>query len=112
MNVWLIVLQGPGDTHITVIDEETWNWVTGAPGMPADVTGYSWTDSQVPASQLAKMDGRRVQLSIGSWQNDRMLAAVSADGFSPYDNLGDALRAVHAAGGVVVDVIEGDIYSW
>jgi hypothetical protein len=114
MKVYLIVLQGQGDTDVRVVDKETFDWVTSTnPGMLAEAKGNAWIDSRVPEYQQKKReeDGLgSLELTTGSWWNDRMLAAYSIHGYKEYSSLRDALKAVKAKGDEIEDTTEGMIY--
>lgn len=137
----LILTDGGGDKTIKVIDEETWNWVTSSdPGQPANFNperdGYAWYDPLVPASQIEKIkkecpidpsdfaemteeerkenpyDYEHPQLSTGSWENDRLIYCMSADGFEDcyFETVREAGRAIRKNGHIFADELHGVMY--
>lgn len=116
MDVYLIVLMGQGDVDVRVVDKESFDWVNSINmGRPAGSRESSWVDSCVPESQRALWraageESDELIITIGSWQNDRALAAQSMSGFDHYNTLAAALKAIYNAQARVVDTYEGMIY--
>lgn len=125
--VYLVVLSGGGDTYIKIVDEETWNWITSDDmgQAPADEDESSWEDQIVPPSQIAKMKANHekytkkwgvndqfypLQITSGSWENDRALAAMPADGYDNYDSFKEAMTAIKDNGDIFEDEYEGYFY--
>ena len=116
MKVYLIVLRGQGDTDVRVVDEETFKWVTSEePGAPHGAAS-GWIDPLVPEYQKQRLQSEEpsrwpLQITRGSWWNDRMLAAYAMPEYdAAYDRLADALKAVKNRGDEVEDTVEGEIY--
>lgn len=117
-NVYLLLLEGQGDLVVTVVDKETFDWVTSDDlgRRPEDAGRTHWDDQLVPASQIAKMkadEGEAYQpvwITIGSWDNDRALAAKPADGYKQYSRVTDAMKAIKKRGDKLVDEFAGCIY--
>jgi hypothetical protein len=89
----------------------------------------SWVDQLVPASQIAKMEAEHkkyiakwtignaksdafhpLQLSRGSWDNDRAIAACPADGYKTYSTVTEATKAIKKHGDVLEDEYQGCMY--
>jgi hypothetical protein len=67
---YLIWLQGQGDTHAKVVDEESWNWIT-EPKLNIP-TPQSIIDRYVKAEgDREEIEGFKA--TSGSWKNDRAL---------------------------------------
>ncbi len=86
-------------------------------GRPKGTNGSSWEDQLVPASQIEKMkkeqgdDYEPVTITSGSWDNDRAVAALSADGYeSTYDTIKEVLRDIKEKGDEMEDEYHGCIY--
>jgi hypothetical protein len=99
-------------------------------GQPADYDDESsWIDQLVPASQVEKMKVEHekyimkwaigdakvdafhpLQLSRGSWDNDRAIAACPADGYDTYETVTEATRAIQKHGDVLEDEYQGYMY--
>lgn len=90
--VYLIRLEGGGDVEERWIDEEAWNWITSDDKgqRPEDIGESMWTDQNVPESILQALEDehkkygypgarnpREVQITSGSWDNDRALTCPS-----------------------------------
>lgn len=121
MKVWMIVLKGQGDTDVKIVDEATFKWVTSEDmGKPEGTTSNGWLDTLVPESQKKLMRAAttygkptdEVELTSGSWWNDRMLAACGLPGYEGENmwSLRDALRIVKRRGDEIEDTVEGEIY--
>lgn len=118
MKAYIIMLQGQGDVDVRVVDAETFAWVTSRDmGKPVGAEGNAWVDQLVPPSQLQKRlrdddAPGELQITSGSWYNDRMLAAYNADGYDRdgYGSLRDAMRAIQKRGDEFEDSVEGMIY--
>jgi len=119
MNVYLVTLEGGGDRYIKVVDQETYDWITSDDmGRPeGEDNSSSWEDQLVPASQIAKMKKQRgedyepVSITSGSWDNDRAIAALSADGYDDdYDSIKEALRDIKKKGDEMEDEYHGCMY--
>lgn len=130
--VYLVILEGGGDMYIKVVDQETFDWICsddmGCPeGFdPMEENSYSWNDQLVPASQIAKMQALHkehfkkgwcfteefdgVSLSRGSWDNDRAIHAVPADGYDDYTTVKEALQAIKKHGDEMEDEYQGCMY--
>lgn len=114
MKVYLLTLQGAGDTEATVVDEETFAWVTSEdPGRPDNQSEEflsSWPDQLVPESALNRMDERPI-LTSGSWQNDRALCAPAAEGYKEvFWTVKEATDAIKERGDEIAGSWEGHIY--
>jgi hypothetical protein len=119
MKVYLVTLTGGGDTYRKIVDEETFNWIcSDDPGQPEGTSedAYSWIDQLVPASQLTKMkaddeDFAGVDLSSGSWENDRAIFAYPADGYlDDYFSTKEVMQAIKNHGDELEDEYEGYMY--
>ena len=122
--VYLIHLEGGGDTFLKVVDKETFDWVTsddlGQPeGTSKDegiITVHMWEDQLIPASQIAKIkeeegdDYDPIQITSGSYDNDRALAARPADGYDTYYTVREVMQAIKANNGELIDEYSGYIY--
>ena len=87
--VYFIRLQGGGDIEEKFVDEEAWNWIVSSDKgqRPEDIGKTMWEDQNVPESVLKVIEkdyrewGRRakvrVELTSGSWENDRALLCPS-----------------------------------
>ena len=125
MNVYLVLLEGGGDLDVKVVDEETFAWIT-SPTMPEGLTSSSSIeDPEVPPSQINKRAAQDkldaddaswgikpapVRITRGSWDNDRALQALSADGYDMYSEVREAFAAVKLKGDEIVDEYHGCIY--
>lgn len=107
MNIYLIVLEGQGDVTITPVDQETWDWLFKVP--PDFKNKSSMKDPDVPASQQAK-GNNHVSITRGSWENDRALAALPADGYTTYYTVRSAMTALKNNNDTLVDEYQGCIY--
>ena len=130
MKMYLIILSGGGDIYIKVVDQETFDWICSDDmGQPADFDDdTSWVDQIVPAPQLARQkvaweayeakwhihgEGavfEGVRLTRGSWDNDRAIAALPADGYKTYQSVTEATRAIQKHGDVLEDEYQGYMY--
>jgi len=116
MDIYLIVLTGQGDTYVKPVDKETFDWVTSADeGRPKGQENDSgWDDQLVPESQKQKLKALTgsavVQVTSGSFDNDRALAARAAGQYDIYCTLTDAFKAIKQHGDEVVDEYQGYIY--
>ncbi len=118
LGVYLIVLQGGGDTYAKVVDEETYNWVTSDDmGQPQDMEDENcWEDQLVPASQVTKLkalgdgDAYPLMITSGSWENDRAIAARCMDGYEECDTVAEALDDIRRNGHKLVDQYNGCMY--
>lgn len=115
MNIYLITLEGQGDIYIKPVDEETFNWVTSNDeGRPAGAENESgWEDQLVPASQRTKMEAAGdwpVEITLGSYDNDRALFAHPSGDYDTYYTLKEAFKAIRQHGDEVVDEYHGYIY--
>ena len=126
--MYIVLLEGGGDIYIKVVDKETFDWIcSDDPGQPADYDDdTSWVDQLVPASQFAKMKAEwdrdadkpwrtpgaefELRLSRGSWDNDRAIWAKPADGYSEYDTIKEAVKAIANNGDVFEDEYQGCYY--
>lgn len=136
MNIYILALEGGGDLITKVVNEEAWNWIFGPSGRPPGES--SWTDPFVPASQMtlieknhAEIDVQlkqydfnvapplprpiQVQITSGSWENDRALWAKTIPEYAevdPYDE--DAEEKIQAIatkrGDAIIETWEGYIY--
>jgi hypothetical protein len=86
----------------------------------------SWIDQLVPASQVAKMKVEHAEtfkkgwcsneefggldLTRGSWDNDRAIAACPADGYDTYSSVKEALQAIKKQGDELEDEYNGCMY--
>lgn len=112
-DVYMIHLTGQGDVDIALVDRETFEWVTSKQqGRPAGDTSSGWIDQSVPASVKARLprDAQRVQLTIGSWENDRALTATLLRGVKRFTEMREALAHIREHKLKVVDTYEGYIY--
>jgi hypothetical protein len=129
-NVYIVLLEGGGDVFVKVVDEETFNWITSDdPGFPPDYKNESsWIDQLVPASQLAKMKAeheeyaqkfgeeddedkwRGLDITRGSWENDRAIAAHTFGNYGDYDTIKEALQAIKKNKDTLVDEYHGCMY--
>jgi hypothetical protein len=117
-NVFLLLLEGQGDVYVKVVDEETFNWVNSDDlgRRPADEKKSHWEDQLVPASQIVKMKADKeehyypLQITIGSPDNDRALAAQPADGYRQYFSVQRAMKEIQYRGDELVGEYYGCIY--
>lgn len=125
--LYLLVLSGLGEFEAKVVDAETWNWIFGPSGQPHS-TDTSWEDPFVPARQrkLIEEDCRFVlgdtldepdeglsgciRITSGSYENDRALFAVPAEGHEAYSSIEEMREAVAAAGDTILEEWHGVIY--
>ena len=117
MKVYSLTLSGGGDTNYDVVDKETWDWIfSGKQGRPVGNTSASWIDQTVPPSILARLKKQSdengdkfegVNLTSGSWENDRMLQAPTLETFY---SLKDLTAWIKKHRHVIVDSAEGAIY--
>ena len=117
MKVYLIVLTGQGDTFIKVVDEETFEWIVsddlGQPKGEEDAS--SWEDQLVPASQIEKIKEEEgeydpLRITIGSYDNDRALAAKPCGDYDTYYSIKEAMKAIKSHGDELEDEYQGYIY--
>jgi len=113
MKVYMLLLEGGGDTVIRVIDREAFVWIHGPSGQPKRKPS-SWRDPFAPASQveLWKQEGTDpyLDITIGSWKNDRALAAVSLPSYGDFDTVKEAMHAIKKHGDELADEYHGFIY--
>ena len=68
---YLIWLQGQGDTHAKVVDEESWKWIIeknlSAPVPQSIIDRYAKTEENTLEDII------EFKPTIGSWENDRAL---------------------------------------
>ena len=76
--LYLISLSGQGDHQLTLVDEETWNWIGSAWPFKRGSTGGA--DPSIPANVKARLDpiDGDVYITSGSWENDRAIRAPTA----------------------------------
>ena len=117
--VYLVILEGGGDTYIKVVDAETFAWVTsddpGKPPADSEEYLYEWPDQLVPPSQVAKLksedpDNLPLHITSGSWENDRAIAALPADGYDTYDSVREAMADIRHNKHVLTDEYHGCMY--
>lgn len=117
--VYLVTLEGGGDLYVKVVDQETFDWITSDdPGIPEaesdDDDGVTlWEDQTVPPSQVAKLKAigdYPVEITSGSWENDRAIAAQPADGYDTYDTVAEALKAIRRNKAELEDEYHGGMY--
>ena len=117
MKVYVLILQGGGDTEIKAVDQETWDWIHGPSGQPKD-NRTGWEDPFVPKSQEVlqrKDENWPVNLTSGSYTNDRALYAYSIPAYeSVIDNSHKAITKLNAfalkRGDEIAETWEGYIY--
>jgi hypothetical protein len=97
VKLYLITLAGGGDIDLKLVDQETWDWIQNSDTGNADSPDETcWTDRACPETVKRRIYEKErttepyeewaeenPMLTIGSWQNDRMLlapAATAADG--------------------------------
>lgn len=115
--MYLIVLNGGGDTSVTIVNEAVWDWI-GLPYDPESAVGdageYAYYE-KVPEAVLLEAekqdcepfsDGVELHITSGSWENDRALAAP---GIAFWD-LAEALQYLKEENIVIEDTFEGCIY--
>lgn len=113
MKVYLVHLEGQGDTDLKIVDKETFDWINS--DLPEGWSYENPYDSTVPDSQKAKMkkagaDGE-VEIYMNSYDNDRALAAYPMDGYdSYYDSICDVIHAIKSHGDELEDEYNGYIY--
>src|SRR3954464_14699658 len=90
MKLYLLVMEGQGDTHTKLVTENVWNWIMrrDTPGRENGKSG--WIDTAAPESvvKAVKEDNEDVFVTIGSYQNDRALFARGEE--VPFDEYGDS----------------------
>lgn len=87
MDLYLLVMQGQGDTHVKLVTKPIWDWVFSGleDGRPDGKHG--WYDHATPLSVQSSL-GDYAFVTSGSLDNDRALQAAGAD--VPYDEYGDS----------------------
>lgn len=116
MQLYLLVMEGQGDTHTKLVTQNVWDWIqrTDTPGRENDDTG--WEDTATPESVLKALRKERSSAFVtsGSFTNDRALLACGDE--VPFDEYGGPEDVVSARkwakknGHVIVDEWEGYIY--
>lgn len=125
MQLYLLVMEGQGDTHVKLVTKTIWDWVHSpeTPGRPPG--SHGWTDPSTPASVRAVFKGQKpderegsedghVFITSGSFNNDRALAAdgdeVLFDEYADADVVDEARQWALTHGHEVVDEWRGYIY--
>lgn len=97
MNVYMLVMQGGGDTEVKVVTKVIWDWVINPerPGRKGAAT--DWLDTSTPESVKMRLsiDGNSWRVTIGSYENDRALLACGIDVlYESYGDVSDIVQAV------------------
>jgi len=110
---YMITCIGQGDTEITIVDQETWDWIFSP--WPKTLKGKNSGEDIVPKAVLKKMrkwyedDSFKPEITIGSYENDRALQAPSVNGEKFY-SMKDALKFIKDKKIKIADSHEGYIY--
>jgi hypothetical protein len=101
---YLIILNGQGDTDVILAEAAAQSWITG----PAPRFSRGAVKEKIPATVISthKVGSKTIEITIGSYENDRALQC-------PGDHFGsvkDALEFVKKNGHNVVDEYHGCIY--
>jgi hypothetical protein len=117
MDVYLIVLEGQGDVSVALVDYETWEWINSP--KPESAKGErAWDEFKMAPeyvqNTLMKYGDDKLIITIGSFQNDRALAA-STDGavwfqYGEYDDIQAAKEWASVNGYDIEDEFHGYIY--
>lgn len=114
--VYLLTLEGGGDRYLTVVNKETYEWITSEDlGQPAGSQGKSsWEDQLVPPSQVEPLKSAGLyplRITIGSYDNDRALAARPMEGYErDYDSIRELMAAIRKNRHELIDEYDGCIY--
>lgn len=115
-DVYLIVLEGQGDLNIKVVDQITWDWIVSDDlGTSESEDCGSWVDTTIPECQrqliqAAGDDPNNIEITIGSYNNDRAIFAQSTNGYTTYSSVKSLFDAVITRGDTVIDEYQGCIY--
>ena len=119
MKVFLIELTGIDDKDQTFVNQEVWDWITSNNmGKLPNADERCWEDQLVP--QFIKDNWHKeysepyqpIEITSGTWQNDRAFYAISPDGLD-YDKIDwQDLRNSLKLQGFDLDkeIYEGQIY--
>lgn len=98
---YLLVLSGQGDTSITVVDQEGWDYLK----LPEpEWKGETSVDEKCPGVD------EPVQVTIGSWDNDRAIHLWASDRYPTFDTLKQAMKNIKANNAELADEYHGCIY--
>jgi len=116
---YILNLSGPGDHYLVIVDQVAWDWImSNDPGLPPGKTMgigrgqlSSWEDRLVPDSLKERIEesGGTVELTSGSWQNDRALCMIDA-GLECCDSIKEAMDWIKGHDMELVDDWEGCVY--
>jgi hypothetical protein len=117
---YLVVLEGQGDAYVLLIDQATWDWINS--DIPESAKGEGeWDETFLAPEAVRKAHaeyGDGVSITIGSYQNDRALAATEAalwtnhlgDASDVTDDIQYARRWAKDNGYEIRDTFNGGIY--
>lgn len=129
MNAYILSLEGQGDTHIKIVDKETFDWVIsenlGNPNnesgwedktCPPNVRKRAWEDTDASTQSLyGSFENFYPDITIGSPHNDRALFAPAVidendNKLDFYDDTEAYTNYVTEQGIHIQDSFEGCIY--
>lgn len=112
---YLIELTGQGDLQMALVTQEVWDWINSP--MPAGLReAGGMLDPATPECVRLSNDNYGAYITIGSWENDRALAAASSDAgaiMDFYDSPraeGQFRKEIEEAGYEIADEYHGYIY--
>ena len=103
-DVFLIVLEGQGDVDVGLVNQETWNWIHS--DYKSEDNSYK---EDIPQSILDTYDdnyGTKINVSIGSFDNDRALQSPKIS----FSSIKDAMSYIQENNCKLVDEFFGCIY--
>jgi hypothetical protein len=116
--VYLIVLEGQGDTYTKLVGPALWEWINSDPpdftdgnGLAAErLTDEAFAEQQAgdwfdPDDQYSE-GGRVCHVTCGSWDNDRALFACGKD----FVSIKQMMAWCKKTGAVIEDEYHGCIY--
>lgn len=105
-NVYLLLCEGQGDIDVGIVNEETWNWIFSPYASSKNSYKENIPTSICEAYPQTTYSVNNVNLSIGSYENDRVLQGPK---FS-FNSVKEAMSFIKKNNCNLVDEFHGDIY--